>query len=177
MRFPGRRSRRCPGNESWRVTGPNCRRTQHSCAHFSNATAVARSQRCLSTIVTAAPQPIEFDVSSASRGFPIRLSQGRSPASEARRHGSRPVVRPDYRMFPRSFAAPDISDSEQSPHFSGNHGTLALQPPAHVCQYSANLRLPAPGLEPARFRNAFGSARLRGRLSASEHVAAASAAR
>ena len=61
-------------------------------------------------------------------------------------------------MFPRSTAAPDISDSGRSPHFSGNHGTVALQTPAHVCQYSANLRLPAPGLEPARFQSAYGAA-------------------
>ena len=72
------------------MTGPNCRRTQHPCAHLSNATAVARSQRCPSTIVTAAPQPIEFDVSFASRGFPIRLGHERSAGSSPNR-----VVYPD----------------------------------------------------------------------------------
>ena len=61
-------------------------------------------------------------------------------------------------MFPRSSAAPDISDSGRSSHFSGNHGILALQPPAHVCQYSTNLRLSAPGLEPACFQSAYGAA-------------------
>ena len=66
------------------MTGPNCRRTEHPCAHFPNATTVARSQRCPSTSATAVPQPIEFGVSSASLGFPIRLGQGRSLTSGTR---------------------------------------------------------------------------------------------
>ena len=33
------------------------------------------------------------------------------------------------------------------------------QPPTHVCQYSAELRLPAPGLEPWRFPSAYGNRR------------------
>ena len=53
--------------------------------------------------------------------------------SAARRHRSHPVVRPHHRMSPRNSAAPDISDSERSPPFSGTQGSLALQPPAHVC--------------------------------------------
>ena len=94
---------------------------------------------------------------SMGREVPITVTCGAGTISQIRSPSpSKPpvVVRPDRRMSPRNSAAPDISDSERSSPFSGNHGSLALQPPAHACQHSAKLRLPALGLEPARFQNA-----------------------
>ena len=100
----------------------------------------------------------------------VHLGQGRSVASGARRHRSHPVVRPDHRMSPRNSAAPGISDSERSPPLSGNHGPLALQPTAHACQHSAKLRLPALGLEPARFQSACGAATDRSSLEVPTYI-------
>ena len=98
------------------MTDPNCRQTEHPCAHFPNATAVARSQRCPSTSATAAPQPIEFGVSSASLGFPIRLGQERTSVSGTGRPGCVTHCHSDHRT-PKNTAPSWIFGIRRSPCF------------------------------------------------------------